>query len=381
MKSFRVHIEKTKIGTLLVRSENVDGKRETLHEIKKFSDPVLVDGNLLSGKRLAEAFRLQVLKRRKLEEEGQADLSMKVEPLVQEYIRMHEVNNYAPMTAVNRAFAMKAFLKECPIFILSDITRDALDDWKAAMARQGLKNETIRGRLANARTFINWLVENEKLDVSPFGKKLIPMKTDPPIRYYTAAEFEALDDTLVSLGDDIIRLAANLAHSAGLRKVEMCGDGLTKRSGVLHEDIEWLPNGRAELLVRKEVAKGRKRSRTLPLDRGLIALLGSRRSGPIIPYTRNQLTYRFQVARKKAGINKELTIHGLRHTFAKNHLQSDKGNLNSLQKLMGHSTLASTMVYAQFEKSYLQEAVDRAYERRMEQKQLSAGPLRIGIEG
>ena len=135
--------------------------------------------------------------------------------------------------------------------------------------------------------------------------------------------------------------------------------------GVCWEDITWHEEG-ADLLIRKEVAKGKKRSRTIPLDPGVLEILGSRSTGKLAPLDNEwQADHYFWKARIKSGINIDLDIHGLRHTFAKNYLQRGQGNLASLQKLMGHASIVSTMIYAQFEKSYLREGINRAYEQRM----------------
>ncbi len=49
-------------------------------------------------------------------------------------------------------------------------------------------------------------------------------------------------------------------------------------------------------------------------------------------------------------------VHVLRHTFA-SHFMMNGGNILTLQKILGHSTITQTMVYAHFAPEYLQDAV------------------------
>lgn len=49
-------------------------------------------------------------------------------------------------------------------------------------------------------------------------------------------------------------------------------------------------------------------------------------------------------------------VHVLRHTFA-SHFMMKGGNILTLQKILGHSTIIQTMTYAHFSPDYLQDAV------------------------
>jgi site-specific recombinase XerD len=65
---------------------------------------------------------------------------------------------------------------------------------------------------------------------------------------------------------------------------------------------------------------------------------------PSQPYSATSLHKIVKRAAAKAGIKKSIHIHSLRHAFA-THMLEQGSHLKLIQKLLGHSSLRSTMVY------------------------------------
>lgn len=82
-------------------------------------------------------------------------------------------------------------------------------------------------------------------------------------------------------------------------------------------------------------------------------------------YSQRGVQWAVKEAIKQAGINKEVSVHTLRHTYA-THLLEDGTDIITIQKLLGHESIETTMVYLHVAKPSERpplSALDRLYGR------------------
>jgi integrase/recombinase XerD len=140
------------------------------------------------------------------------------------------------------------------------------------------------------------------------------------------------------------RAALSVAYGAGLRAAEVASLKVC--------DID-----STRMVIRVEQGKGRK-DRYVMLSPSLLELLraywkAKRPQGwlfpgrdPVQPLTTRQLNRACHAAAVAAGIDKRVSLHTLRHSFA-THLLEQKVDIRVIQVLLGHKKLDTTALYSQ----------------------------------
>lgn len=80
--------------------------------------------------------------------------------------------------------------------------------------------------------------------------------------------------------------------------------------------------------------------------------------------TRVMIFYIIKEACEQAGINKVISPHTLRHSFA-THLLEGGANLRAIQQMLGHESITTTEIYVHIDRSMLREEILRHHPRNM----------------
>lgn len=224
-------------------------------------------------------------------------------------------------------------------------SRDGAEAWFASLHEKGLTNKTLSRKRTSLMTFIRWLKMSVELPAIKPESKLPMVLTEVEAR----AVLEAATHSRNGLRD---HLMVDLLLRTGLRESELLG--LTPES--LQED--------QSALFLKVIGKGAKERRIPIVSRDLVRSVRKYAKdisdgGRLFDMTARNVRKLVAAIGKRAGLHKPLHPHALRHTAATLYLR--KGvNLESVRRILGHESLATTQLYLQLTDDDVAEDLARA---------------------
>jgi len=278
--------------------------------------------------------------------------------------------NASPYTVKNYRTDIGQFVRYCGergVVSLAQVDRSLLRNYLAELNDLGYAKASLARRLAELRSFGDFLVLEGVLERNLFRLVRAPRVPKRLPQYLTVAEVEALlrvPDTSTPRGLRD-RAIIEVLYGAGLRVSELAG-----------MDVVDVDLAQAQVRV---VGKGAKERIGLLghcaveaveayLRRGRPGLLGKRPTDALwLNHRGGRLTVRgvaliLGKAGELAGIQTRVSPHVLRHSFA-THLLDGGADLRVVQELLGHANLATTQIYTHVSQSRAREVYTRAHPR------------------
>ena len=231
----------------------------------------------------------------------------------------------------------------------------------ARLHQRRLARASIGRRLASVRSCFRFLARHGVIDRNPARQIRSPRQTRRLPSFVPKDESKELLDRPVDPSPAAMRDHAmlELLYATGIRVAECCG-----------LDCADLDRGLGTVRV---LGKGDK-ERMVPVGDTALAAVDrylsarGRATGPLFTNLRGgRLTTRSAqriVGRRArlAGIDRRVTPHTLRHTFA-THMLGEGADLRLIQELLGHSRLSTTQRYTHVSPEQLMKVYDAAHPR------------------
>lgn len=284
---------------------------------------------------------------------------------IERNLSYHTKRNYLSDLRQFQEFLLKRGIRH-----IDAIDQTAIRAFLAVLYRKRIKKVTMSRKVASMRAFFKFLIREGQIKYNPAEMIQAP-KADKYLPTFLSID-EVLALLGVKFGSDAFglrdRAIMELFYSSGVRIGELTGlnrgdvdfpGGLMKVRGKGKKE-RIVPVGKPAvkaledyLGIRAEFVKDKGES---PLEAPLfLGRLGSR----LTPRSVRRLVDKYVLL---SGINKKITPHGLRHTFA-THLMDAGADLRVIQELLGHESLSTTQKYTSVSVTRLMEIYDKSHPR------------------
>ena len=263
-----------------------------------------------------------------------------------------KVKNASSNTTVSYLRDIRQFaqwLEEKAGLEIEDATQPHIRQYLAYLEEEGRSTSTMSRVLASLRSFFTYLMASGFLQETPVRDIHIQRKEKKLPQILTGREVELLLAQPSSTDAKGCRDRAMLEvmYATGLRVSELIGlnledvvldGGFLKCVGKKTRLVPMYPGAVKALTVYiQEVRPGMVAQ---PKERALFVNVNGERM------SRQGFWKILKHYQETAHINKDITPHTLRHSFAV-HLLENGADLHSIQEMMGHSDISSTQLYTQ----------------------------------
>ncbi len=286
----------------------------------------------------------------------------------------HYIRDYMTMLKVERNLAQNSlesyerdllqyhdFLEsELNIKSILNVTLGHIRSYLRTMNDKGLAANSVKRAVSSIRTYHNFLsaeglmVDNpaQLLDAPKIPQKLPNILT-----------IQEVDDILSVIPEKAPMAKRDLAifemmYSCGLRVTELCD---FKTTDILWDSEMIRVNGKGDKqrfvpigpIARENLKNYLNHERPALTDKNPnVAEVFLSRNGRKL--TRMMIWILLKKWSEAAGVDKEVSPHTLRHSFA-THLLEGGADLRSVQEMLGHSDIATTQIYTHVDKAHLKE--------------------------
>ena len=278
---------------------------------------------------------------------------------------------YSPYTTVNYQRDLLEFAADAGEDIdVKKIDTNSIRDYVYSLNIK-IKSSSVARKLSALRTFFKFLEQESLIDLNPMGSISMPKLEQHLPVFLSVDEVFAL---LESPGEKETfgsrdRAMLELLYSTGMRVSELVACNLAN----LDFDTEMvrvrgkgnrerlIPIGEpaikalCEYFIQRDIQIKNRVQQGKKFD-GEAVFLNSRSSR----LTTRSVERLIAAYGLKAGINKPVTPHVLRHSFA-THLIEMGADMRSVQELLGHASLSTTQKYTHLDMAHLMKVYDKAH--------------------
>ncbi len=250
---------------------------------------------------------------------------------------------------------------------LTQVLPQDVEDYANGLLRRGKSPATVTRSMASIKSFFHYLMDRGLVDRNP-AKGVSPAKVERKLpQVLTGREVELFleQPQCTDLKGYRDRAMLELLYATGIRVSELIAldvDDLNLRSQML---VCYGQNGKVRQIPLYTAAaraledylhNARPHLVNTPDETALFVNMSGERM------SRQGFWKLIKYYQEKAGIQKDITPHTLRHSFAA-HLLENGADLRSIQEMLGHADISSTQIYSKLVNQKIKDVYQRAHPR------------------
>ena len=230
----------------------------------------------------------------------------------------------------------------------------------------GKSVSTVSRNIASFKNFYSYLFTHNLCSVNPASGLVAEKATQKLPQVMSAKEVELLleQPTCTDRKGYRDRAMLELLYATGIRVSELINLDVTDvnlAAGIINcrgrDKIRSIPLYPAAIKALREYIEFiRPDMIASPTERSLFVNISGERM------SRQGFWKIIKAYQQKAGIEKDITPHTLRHSFA-THLLENGADLHAIQEMLGHSDISSTQIYSQLVQKQLKDVYIKAHPR------------------
>ena len=250
--------------------------------------------------------------------------------------------------------------------VATQVTRDDIQNFADFLSKRGKSDATGVRSIASLKSFYTYMLTSHHVPVNP-ARGFTPSKVE-----------RKLPEILTSKEVDLFLDQPDSSDEKGCRDKAMLE--VLYATGIRVSELIALDIKDVNLSVGFIRCTGKNKERVVPLYKTAIRALAAyindvraqlldepRQQALFVNMNGERMSRQgfwkiVKYYQDKAGINKEITPHTLRHSFAA-HLLENGADLKSIQEMLGHADISSTQIYTQVVNQKLRDVYAKAHPR------------------
>lgn len=259
---------------------------------------------------------------------------------------------------------MCVYFDEKNVSEIKAVTPTELSSYIMSLEKQGMSSATISRNIASVKSFFMYLFKSNVVSSDP-SEQLKPPKIEKKV-----PEVLNIEEINLLLEQPSKQTPKEIRDKAMLELLYATGMRVSELISIKLDDVN--------LSMNYILCRDANKERVIPIENAARSALenyiNNARKGMCegseylftnlkgTQMTRQGFWKLIKSYAKKAGIDKEITPHMIRHSFA-SHLVNNGADLKAVQEMLGHSDISTTQIYLKSRRSKIKEEYDKSHPR------------------